>query len=120
MWIGGPSSLADMDVDCDGNNRSGGKCANDPSGQSMTSFMDQLPQYGIPDLDANIHSFVVLGTSNFDPQSVGIKSLSVVAVVCGGKLVFTPTRRWVYSSILTTGDIVLRCLGRHQRRNHRR
>lgn len=91
MWIGGPSSLADMDVDCDGANRSGGKCANDPSGQSQTSFMDELPAFGIPDLDANIHSYVVLGTNNFDPQSFGIQSLSVVAVMCGNKLVFTPT-----------------------------
>lgn len=88
MWIGGPSTLADMDVDCDGANRSGGKCANDPSGQSMTSFMDELPAFGIPDLDANIHSYVVLGTDNFDPKSFGIQSLSVVAVVCGTKMVF--------------------------------
>lgn len=117
MWIAGPSSLADMDVDCDGANRSGGKCANDPSGQSMTSFMDELPAFGIPDLDANVHSYVVLGTNNFDPQSFGIQSLSVVAVVCGGKLVFTPPTHSLpgpISSILT-GYIVLRCLGRHQR-----
>lgn len=53
--------------------------------------MDELPAFGIPDLDANIHSYVVLGTSNFDPQSFGIQSLSVVAVMCGNKLVFTPT-----------------------------
>lgn len=88
MWIAGPSTLADMDVDCDGANKSGGKCANDPSGQSMTSFMNELPAFGIPDLDANIHSYVVLGTDNFDPKSFGIKSLSVVAVVCGNKMVF--------------------------------
>lgn len=54
----------------------------------MTSFMNELPAFGIPDLDANIHSYVVLGTDNFDPKSFGIQSLSVVAVVCGNKMVF--------------------------------
>lgn len=93
MWIAGPSSLADMDVDCDGANKSGGKCANDPTGQSQTAFMDEVAKYGIKDLDANIHSYVVLGTKNFDPQSVGIESLSIVAVVCNNKLVYLPPKK---------------------------
>lgn len=88
MWIAGSSSLADMDVDCDGANNSKGKCANDPTGQSATAFQDEVSSsFGIKDLDANLHSYVVLGTKNFDPQSVGVESLSVVAVVCNGQLV---------------------------------
>lgn len=79
-----------MDVDCDGANRRGGKCANDLTGQSMTAFMDEVKPFGISDLDANIHSYVVLGTDSFDPQSIGVESLSVVAVVCNDQLVFRP------------------------------
>jgi chitosanase len=87
MWIAGPSSLADMDVDCDGADNTNGKCANDPTGQSITAFQDEVSGFGIKDLDANLHSYVVLGTRNFDPRGVGVESLNVVAVVCNDQLV---------------------------------
>lgn len=87
MWIAGRSSLADMDVDCDGVNNARGKCANDPTGQSITAFQDEVSRFGIEDLDANLHGYVVLGTRKFDPRDVGVESLSVVAVVCNDRLV---------------------------------
>ncbi|RPB15530.1 fungal chitosanase [Morchella conica CCBAS932] len=83
MWIAGPSSLADMDVDCDGANNAHGACENDPTGQSITAFQDEVSQFGIADLDANLHSYVVLGTGGFDPRKEGVSSLSVVAVFYG-------------------------------------
>lgn len=92
------NGYADADVDCDGLNASKGDCNNDPSGQSMTAFQDQVQKFGIDDLDAHIHTYVVLGNDNsasegdggkkFDPQSVGIKPLSLVAVVCNNKLIY--------------------------------
>lgn len=92
MWIAGTNELGDMDVDCDGSTAfSGGLCGNDPSGQSQTAFMDTVKKYGIKDLDANVHGYVVLGNDggspSFDPQTFGIEPLSVVVVVCGGKIV---------------------------------
>ncbi|GFG09574.1 endo-chitosanase [Aspergillus lentulus] len=81
-----------MDIDCDGANNSAGDCANDPSGQSMTAFMDTVKQYGISDLDANIHPYVVFGNSGssptFDPQQYGMEPLSVMAVVCNNQLFY--------------------------------
>ncbi|KAF2014748.1 glycoside hydrolase family 75 protein, partial [Aaosphaeria arxii CBS 175.79] len=92
------NGYADLDIDCDGANNSGGKCGNDPTGQGQTAFRDTVKEFGIPDLDANIHSYIVLGNDNsveegdggekFDPQSLGIKPLSVVAIVCGGQLFY--------------------------------
>lgn len=57
-----------MDVDCDGSNNTGGDCDNDPSRQSKAAFNYQLSQYGIDDLDANSHPYVVFGNASFDPQ----------------------------------------------------
>lgn len=80
-----------MDIDCDGANRTGGACANDPSGQGETAFKDTVKSYGIPDLDANVHPYIVFGNDgsnpSFNPQAHGIKPLSVMAVVCNGQLV---------------------------------
>lgn len=80
-----------MDIDCDGVNRSKGKCANDQSGQGQTRWKTEASAYGIPDLDANLHSYVVFGNEDhnpaFDPRKQGIEPLSVVAVVCGGQVV---------------------------------
>jgi chitosanase len=80
-----------MDVDCDGANNSAGDCANDPSGQGETAFKDTVASYGISDLDANKHPFVVFGNSgaspSFDPQEYGIEPLSIMAVVCDNQLV---------------------------------
>lgn len=88
-----------MDVDCDGVQRGSGdrgRCGYSTDTQSETSFRDTIASYnkGITDLDARIHPYVVLGNTgnksgyvNFDPQSHGVKPLSLVAVVCGDKLV---------------------------------
>ncbi|CEJ80605.1 hypothetical protein VHEMI00779 [[Torrubiella] hemipterigena] len=87
---GGKGNYDNMDVDCDGANNSGGDCANDPSGQGETAFKDTVKGYGIGDLDANIHTYIVFGNeggkTTFKPQDHGIKPLSLMAVVCGGKL----------------------------------
>lgn len=81
-----------MDIDCDGSNMYGGKCSNDPTGQPETAFKDQVSQYGISDLDATIHPYVVFGNEgavpNFDPQEYGMKPLSVMAVVCDGQVFY--------------------------------
>lgn len=80
-----------MDIDCDGANNSAGGCSNDPSGQGETAFKDTVKTYGIPDLDANIHPYVVFGNEgaspSFNPQSKGMKPLSVMAVVCNNQVV---------------------------------
>lgn len=80
-----------MDIDCDGANNSAGDCANDPSGQGQTSFKDTVQTFGISDLDANLHSYVVFGNEgdnpSFNPQDHGIRPLSVMAVVCNGQVV---------------------------------
>ena len=80
-----------MNVDCDGANNIIGRCDNDPSGQDQTAFQDTLQSFGIPDLNANIHSYVVFGNDGdsptFDPSTAGMQPLSVMAVVCGDNLV---------------------------------
>ena len=92
MYLKGPDgTYADMDIDCDGLNASTGLCNNDPSGQSQTAFQSEVQGFGIADLDAHVHPYVVLGNEgadpSFDPQSAGVMPLSVVAVVCNGQLV---------------------------------
>ncbi|CAG9977411.1 unnamed protein product [Clonostachys byssicola] len=77
-----------MDIDCDGSNNSAGDCANDPTGQGQTAFKDTVRNYGIDDLDANLHSYVVFGTESFRPQDHGLKPLSVMAVVCDDKVFY--------------------------------
>ncbi|KAJ5951596.1 uncharacterized protein N7479_010009 [Penicillium vulpinum] len=83
-------AYADMDIDCDGVNRSAGDCANDGSGQDETAFKSEVADYGIEDLDANLHPYVVFGNEgsspSFMPDEHGMEHLSVMAVVCGGKL----------------------------------
>ncbi|EZF29235.1 hypothetical protein H109_06456 [Trichophyton interdigitale MR816] len=95
IYITGSSdrmALADMDVDCDGINRSKGACANDPSGQDQTAFKHEVSRYGIEDLDPNRHAYVVLGNQgsepSYMPSASGVESLSVVAVVCNGTLFY--------------------------------
>jgi chitosanase len=93
LYLSGPPSmpLDDMDVDCDGINDLARACSNDPTGQGQTAFQDTVATYGISDLNANIHGYVVFGNDgaspSFDPQSVGIQPLSVMAVVCNNQLV---------------------------------
>ncbi|KAJ5110399.1 hypothetical protein N7532_000934 [Penicillium argentinense] len=75
-----------MDVDCDGLNDKDGDCGADETGQGETAFKVQLSQYGIEDLDANLHPYVVFGNTNFDPQQYGMEPLSVMAVVCNNQV----------------------------------
>ncbi|KAF2197967.1 putative fungal chitosanase [Delitschia confertaspora ATCC 74209] len=98
VFLKGDKGYADMDIDCDGANNGEGRCSNDPSGQGQTAFKDTVKKYGISDLDSHIHTFVVLGNDNsreegnggqaYDPQDDNIKPLSVVAVVCDGKMFY--------------------------------
>ncbi|KAF3492419.1 chitosanase [Arthroderma uncinatum] len=90
IYLSGPSNsmgLGDIDVDCDGANRSNGDCANDLTGQSQTTFKDELAEYGLSDLDSNLHSYVVLGNEgkkpSYLPSDSGVEPLSVVAVFYG-------------------------------------
>ncbi|KAE8376156.1 fungal chitosanase of glycosyl hydrolase group 75-domain-containing protein [Aspergillus bertholletiae] len=75
-----------MDIDCDGANNTAGKCANDKSGQGITAFQDEVKKFGISDLDANLHPYIVFGNEDhsphFNPQEYGMEPLSVMAVVC--------------------------------------
>lgn len=91
---------ANMDVDCDGaqgGHADDGRCGSSHDTQSVTSFQSTVERYGkgIHDLNANVHPYVVFGNTGtrhgwktFDPQEYGIEPLSVIAVVCGDKLVF--------------------------------
>ncbi|CEJ80615.1 hypothetical protein VHEMI00788 [[Torrubiella] hemipterigena] len=92
--------LANMDIDCDGIQGSAaddGRCGKSTDTQSQTSFAGTVRSYGTSqkDLDANIHPYVVFGNegsragyTTFNPQSYGIKPLSVMAVVCNNKLIY--------------------------------
>ncbi|KAI1654756.1 glycoside hydrolase family 75 protein [Daldinia decipiens] len=97
---GSNSQFANMDIDCDGTQggpADDGRCGNSDDTQSITSFADTVRGYGkgVRDLDAKIHPYVVFGNvgdkpgfTSFDPQEHGIKPLSVMAVVCGDKLIY--------------------------------
>jgi hypothetical protein len=97
---GSSGALANMDICCDGiqgGPSDDGRCASSPSTQSITAFQWILESYGTnqTDLDANAHPYVVFGNvgedpdwPSFDPQAYGIEPLSVMAVVCGGKLFY--------------------------------
>ncbi|KAL6904076.1 putative chitosanase CSN1 [Trichoderma evansii] len=89
---GSNGNYDNMDIDCDGANNTGGKCANDPSGQGETAFKDTVKSYGISDLNANVHPYVVFGNEgaspSFNPQSKGMKPLSVMAVVCNNQVFY--------------------------------
>lgn len=100
IYIKGPgSALANMDIDCDGAQggfADDGRCSSSRDTQSVTSFQWILQGYGkgVRDLDANVHPYVVFGNvgskkgwRTFDPQEYGVLPLSVMAVVCGDKLV---------------------------------
>ncbi|KAF4584141.1 putative chitosanase precursor [Ophiocordyceps camponoti-floridani] len=87
-----------MDIDCDGDSTApfnDTRCKSSLDTQSQTSFREELAPYGITDLNANIHTYVVFGNTGskpgwptFDPAAHGIKPLSVMAVVCGQRLVY--------------------------------
>lgn len=88
-----------MDIDCDGLQGGAGddgRCNSSTDTQNQTSFRETLALYadGVPELNANVHPYVVFGNTgsrrgyvNFDPQSKGIRPLSVMAVVCNNRLV---------------------------------
>ncbi|GFF57350.1 hypothetical protein IFM51744_09176 [Aspergillus udagawae] len=90
IFISSAKGYTNMDIDCDGANNSAGKCANDPSGQGQTAFKSDVKKFGISDLNANVHPYVVFGNEEhspkFSPQSQGMQPLSVMAVVCNGQL----------------------------------
>ena len=96
------NALADMDIDCDGQQNGvgdDGRCGSSSDTQSITSFQDTVAGYnkGINDLNAYVHMYVVFGNEGtksgwktFSPKAYGIQPLSVIAVVCNGKLVRVP------------------------------
>jgi hypothetical protein len=104
LFIQGRSgALSNMDVCCDGiqdGPADDGRCDTDPSYLSITAFQWIVESYGVgnqTDLDANVHPYVVFGNTaedgndgwpTFDPQQYGIEPLSVMAVLCGGKLFY--------------------------------
>lgn len=96
IFIKGNGQFANMDIDCDGAQEGGdGRCGSSSDTQDQTAFMDTVATYGIPDLNANIHPYIVFGNegskdgyTTFSPQDHGIQPLSVMAVVCGNKLIY--------------------------------
>lgn len=107
VFLKGDNEYDNMDIDCDGANNSAGDCANDPTGQGQTAFKDTVQTYGIEDLDANLHSYVVFGNEgadpSFSPQDHGIEPLSVMAVVCNDQVVCTPSNA-PFGSVILTAD----------------
>ncbi|MBE3045377.1 glycoside hydrolase family 75 protein, partial [Candidatus Bathyarchaeota archaeon] len=74
-----------------------GRCGPSTDAQSQTTFRETVESYdrGVKDLDANVHPYVVFGNSgskrgwrNFDPEEYGIEPLSIMAVVCGDRLIY--------------------------------
>ncbi|KAK0766384.1 hypothetical protein N5P37_000107 [Trichoderma harzianum] len=91
--------LANMDIDCDGiqgGPADDGRCGDSGDTQDITAFADTVRGYGTGqrDLDANAHPYVVFGNEGsgnwdtWDPQSVGVEPLSVMAVVCNNQLIY--------------------------------
>lgn len=110
-----------MDIDCDGVDNSVGKCGDDPSGQSQTSFKSTAQSYNLPDLNSSIHGYVVFGNEgenpSFDPRKAGMEPLSVMAVICNNNLASSESLAWIYllvGYLLILGGLVLRSLGRHE------
>ena len=102
MYLQGKNGqLVNMDVDCDGAQGGGdGSCDSSQDTQGQTTFEDTVRGYnkGIDNLNAYIHSYVVLGNDGsksgyitFKPESYGVEPLSLVAVVCGDKMVRSVT-----------------------------
>ncbi|KAK7221318.1 hypothetical protein V2G26_009321 [Clonostachys chloroleuca] len=94
-------SLVNMDIDCDGAQKGSpaddGRCRASDDTLSISSFQDTIGSYGtgIKDIDAYVHPYVVFGNTGskkdwatFNPTQHGIEPLSLMAVVCGGKLVY--------------------------------
>ncbi|KAI4167788.1 MAG: hypothetical protein LQ343_006920 [Gyalolechia ehrenbergii] len=99
IFLQGPSTLANMDIDCDGDlsNPVDGRCGSSDDTQGETRWKAEVQVASnrkIKDLNANIHPYVVFGNerddggATFDPRSFGVRPLSVMAVVCGDKLIY--------------------------------
>ncbi|KAH0541478.1 hypothetical protein FGG08_004088 [Glutinoglossum americanum] len=96
IFLKGPGDQFDnMDIDCDGLNPGSGDCSNDQTGQSETAFKDQVKEASnnlVTDLDASKVPYVVFGNDGsdppFDPAKLNMEPLSVMAVLCGDKLVY--------------------------------
>ncbi|KAL7805623.1 glycoside hydrolase family 75 protein [Trichoderma gracile] len=83
---GSSGNYDNMDVDCDGADDKAGDCSNDPTGFGETAFKDAVQSYGIPDLNANIHPYVVVNEKPFFDGQQYIKPLSVMAIVCNNQV----------------------------------
>lgn len=96
------SKLANMDIDCDGDqsDHGDGRCGSSDDTQSTTAFKDLVQKYSrkagnaVSDLNANFIPYVVFGNhgkkdgyTNFHPEDFGLRPLTVMAVVCGDQLV---------------------------------
>ncbi|WPG98148.1 chitosanase [Acrodontium crateriforme] len=101
MYLQGPNGqLVNMDIDCDGDQRSNrpgndGRCGPSDDTQNETSFGYIAAGYSnshIKELNAYVHTYVVLGNEDtkpsFNPKDHGIEPLSVVAVVCGDNMFY--------------------------------
>jgi hypothetical protein len=105
IYLKGPgTSLANMDIDCDGIQPPGrpgddGRCGSSTDTQATTAFKNTVQSYGIEDLNAFVHSYVVFGNFNdrgtqppdyvtFDPKAYGVQPLSIIAVVCNDQLFY--------------------------------
>lgn len=91
-----------MDIDCDGGQggpQDDGRCSysRSPDYQDTSAFQNTIARYraGINDLNAYVHPYVVFGNTGsksgwrtYDPTSSGVQPLSVMAVVCGDKLIY--------------------------------
>lgn len=87
-----------MDIDCDGAivKNDDGRCDNAHSTQSTTAMKRYVAARTdeVTDLNPFVHDYVVFGNTGdkpgwvtFDPRDYNMKPLSVMAVVCGDKLV---------------------------------
>jgi hypothetical protein len=118
---GSSGNYDNMDVDCDGSDDKVGDCSNDPTGFGETAFKDTVQSYGISDLNANIHPYVVFNEPPFfNAEQHGMKPLSVMAVVCNNQVVSLAFIR-VYNNFQASVclpvlllPLVVRHLGRYQ------
>lgn len=104
LYIHGNNNLfTNMDIDCDGDqsDQGDGRCGNSDDTQSETAFKDTVQDYSkiagneVSDLNANFIPYVVFGNegtksgyTTFDPTNYSVQPLSVMAVVCGDKMIY--------------------------------
>ena len=94
FFLSGDNGFVNMDIDCDGQNVEGdGRCGGSDDTQYQTAFKSEVQEFGIPDLNTYVHPYVVLGNQGdydptFEPRDYDVQPLSLVAVVCGDKLIY--------------------------------